>query len=215
MFDFCYLRLLFFDSEYHDSVDEAQEAKPEESQADKSKTQEKLLDIDSELIDCLESIDLSSSSPLREANAEKLTPGDEELNEFFNLCKENKEKPSPLNGSGASQVLESNQSKLEKSLADLDFAMDPFGEAAADVNLSPESLIDTSLPKNSQQQIESLTSDNLAILNDILSGGPSPTSEWDSFLPQGILKQSLGAVGLEQKSATNLFNIDKVIFFIQ
>lgn len=206
--------MLFFDSEYHDSVDEAQEAKPDESQAEKSKNLEKLLDFDSELIDGLESIDLTSCSPLREANAEKaqqLSPGDEELNEFFNLCKENREKPSPLKGSGASRVLESNQSKLEKSLADFDFAMDPFGEATA--NLSPESLIDTSLPKDSQQQIESLTSDNLAILSDILSGGPSPTADWDSFLPQGILKQSLGAVGSEQKGTTKLFNIDKVFFY--
>ncbi|XP_057332401.1 islet cell autoantigen 1-like protein [Microplitis mediator] len=122
---------------------------------------------------------------------------DKELEEFFGII------PSfRIKHHNAQHVNE-----LEKSLAELDLKMDSFtGENVSfdfdfdnATSFTPSSSTATTISKDQAQQhsLQSLTSENIALLDEILDSGSKVNSEWDTlindtFLPPGILKQSLG-----------------------
>ncbi|CAK9829160.1 Islet cell autoantigen 1 [Anthophora retusa] len=67
-----------------------------------------------------------------------------------------------------------------------------------------------------KQSLQTLTSENMVLLNDILGDKPSTANEWeaisnDTFLPPNILKQSLNdaALGIGQKSVLATNTLDK------
>ncbi|XP_008546749.1 islet cell autoantigen 1-like protein [Microplitis demolitor] len=122
---------------------------------------------------------------------------DKELEEFFGIIPSYK-----IKHHNAQHVKE-----LEKSLAELDLKMDSF--TGDNVNFdfdfdnatsfTPSSSTVATISKDQAQQnsLQSLTSENIALLDEILDSGTKVNSEWDtlindSFLPPGILKQSLG-----------------------
>lgn len=97
-----------------------------------------------------------------------------------------------------SSGMQARQMELEKSLTELDLAMDSFtgGGSVFDFNKATSLAGQNPLEQN-QPSLQDLTSENVALLEDILNSGPSANTEWDSiasdtFLPPGILKQSLG-----------------------
>ncbi|XP_033210552.1 islet cell autoantigen 1 isoform X2 [Belonocnema kinseyi] len=198
-------KLLFFE-DYQDSAEEAQEAKMDEAKFEKNHD-EKLLDLGNVSQNVLESEKLDLDTTLKNGITQASeSQTDKEFEDFFsNLVPEKKDSAKRVEKS-------KNVSELEKSLAELDLAMDSFsGPAGFDFPSSPCLTPQTPLnqnqnPNQPQPPLEQLTSENIALLNDILNGGPSANTDWDSigddtFLPPGILKQSLGDACLptEQK----------------
>lgn len=147
-------KLLFFESEYHDSVEEAAEAKPEKD--------DKLLDLETENALGLDGLGNLSNREI--ASAAKL---ENDIEKFFESlsCKD-----------------PADRSRLEdRSLADLDLAMDCFRTDAL-ISLS------TNEPSRGQQLLDGLDSSSSLL-------DATTANEWDNtdtFLPLGILKQSLG-----------------------
>ena len=211
---FLNFRLLFFE-DYHDSVEEAQEAKMDEAKSDKIKD-ETLLDLGNASQDVLEfeKLDLGTTSKNGIAqNSDSQT--DKEFEDFFSNLVPNKKESSKR------AEKSKNISELEKSLAELDLAMDSFsGPADFDFPSSPcltpqAPLNQNQNPNQSQPPLEQLTSENIALLNDILNGGPSANSDWDSigddtFLAPGILKQSLGDACLPTEQKKTVTSSDTV-----
>ncbi|XP_015110020.1 islet cell autoantigen 1 [Diachasma alloeum] len=179
-------KLLFFD-EYQDSVEEAQEAKPSEKVQEKNDQKEdKLLDFEEESKEDfdLESIDL----------AQKTVSRDKELEEFFGNGSDNR--PMDVN----------HTTELEKSLAELDLVMDSFVGGPLSFDFTDKtSLGSSNQQESSQESLQLLTSENFQLLDDILNSEPTGNTDWDAmandtFLPPGILKQSLGDATLGKTS---------------
>lgn len=194
-------KLLFFD-EYHDSVEEAQEVKADEkSNSDNNKKDDKLLDFETISQDFFENksnLTLTKNGNIDTSESQT----DKEFEEFFSTLVPSKKETSTVR-----QIKEQTITELEKNLAELDLAMDSFNAPSSgyDFLSSPCLTPQTSQNPNQQQSpLEQLTSENIALLNDILNVGPSTHNEWDSvgddtFLPPGILKQSLGDACIEQQ----------------
>ncbi|XP_034940488.1 islet cell autoantigen 1 [Chelonus insularis] len=211
-------KLLFFESDYQDNIEEAQEAKPEKKTDECNGKEEKLLDIENGSKDefGFESLNLTLNpmSPVNETekkgeNADNIfkeslaLDHDKELEEFFgNLTSEH------------FKTDEKSMNELEKSLAELDLAMDSFTTGNTNFDFGDASVTSSSSQDQPQQSIQLLTSENVALLDDILNSGPSANIEWDSmtgdtFLPPGILKQSLGDVVSGKKPSKVLNNDEK------
>ncbi|XP_012283450.1 islet cell autoantigen 1 [Orussus abietinus] len=222
-------KLLFFDTDYHDDVEEAQEVKPTPEIVKTNSVQEgQLLDIDNDPVESLDigSLDLSSHIAKKEDTSEKPeVDHNKQLDEFFaSLASE--EHPAansqPLANKPDRVITQASLLPgLDESLADLDLAMDSFGSgssaSAADF-LDPVSLksASTNMAQNQpQESLQLLSTESIALLDDILNGGPSTSSEWDAvtedtFLPPGILKQSLGeAMQTSTRGNPSLMNSDK------
>lgn len=187
-------------------MEEAQEAKADEPKSD-NKLNENLVDFENIPQDFLE-LGKPNSNPTVSKNG-NIQPSesqtDKEFEEFFsNLVQAKK---------NSSIITQKNQTitELEKNLAELDLAMDSFNDPSGLDFLSSPCLTPQTSQNQEQQQspLEQLTSENIDLLNDILNGGPSTINEWDSvgddtFLPPGILKQSLGdaCIPVEQQKKT-------------
>ncbi|XP_015438273.1 PREDICTED: islet cell autoantigen 1 isoform X3 [Dufourea novaeangliae] len=197
----------FFDMDYHDNIEEAEEAKPvTDGGAPKNEQDEKLLDIeyDAENILELEGLDMDSGSS-KNGIVQSNSKGEptEDLNQLFdNLIFDNL---SCNSEQSANNKQEGNPSELQKTLEEEKLGMDIFDKSDANFNLS--NLSSLKVQDQEEQSLNSLTSENLALLNDILGDKPSISNEWeaiasDTFLPPNILKQSLGdaALGVGQKS---------------
>ncbi|KAG8041238.1 hypothetical protein G9C98_002226 [Cotesia typhae] len=210
-------KLLFFDSDYHDStVEQAQEVKPDKTEPTKHNNQqdEILLDIgessgennslfkslhftaadtDGKNGGSISAVDLNNFNDGKKESGE-----DKELEEFFGSMVSYK---SVFNN-------EKQVSELEKSLAELDLVMDSFNEENIHFDFDnaaslPSSSSEISKDKN-QESVQSLTSENIVLLDDILNGGSKANVGWDelindTFLPAGILKQSLGDAAMGKK----------------
>ncbi|XP_015595214.1 islet cell autoantigen 1 [Cephus cinctus] len=203
-------KLLFFDADYHDNVDEAQEVKPtDEFPAVESNTADvKLLDIgnDTEDILGLDGLDLSMTSTSNDTKVQNILSSSRsaELSDLFgNLMSE-----GTLNGKISShETPSSGQLQLDKSLAELDLAMDSFGTGGTGLDfINPPSLARQTSQEQTQQPLQLFTSESVALLDDILNSSTNSNTDWDTltgdtFLPPGILKQSLGdaALGTIQK----------------
>ncbi|XP_054012159.1 islet cell autoantigen 1 isoform X1 [Hylaeus anthracinus] len=196
-------KLPFFDMDYHDSVEEAEEVKPTtHSSFETNEQDEKLLDIECDtknMLD-LEDLDINSSSSKNgiippTSNIEHK----EDLNQLFdNLVLDNNVSPN------REQSIHTN---FEQTLG-----MDIFNKS--DTNFNLRKLPSLEVQDQGEQSLQSLTSENIALLNDILSDKQSFGNEWevlstDTFLPPNILKQSLGdaTLGVGQKSIPTT-NID-------
>lgn len=192
-------------------MEEAQEAKADEPKSD-NKDDDKLLDFENITQDFLE-LDKKLNSKLTMSKNGNTQPSesetDKEFEEFFSSLVQAKKNSTSME---TSTIKDQTISELEKNLAQLDLAMDSFNAPSGyDFFNSPCLTPQTSQNPNQQQQqqqleLEQLTSENIALLNDILNVGPSTNNEWDSvgddtFLPLGILKQSLGdaCIPIEQQ----------------
>ncbi|KAH0560350.1 islet cell autoantigen 1 isoform X2 [Cotesia glomerata] len=202
-------KLLFFDSDYHDhdhdnSIEQAQEVKADKSEPTKrnnnQQNDEVLLDIgesSGENNSIFESLSLTADTDGNFDGNKKESGNDKELEDFFGMS-----------GYNSGLTNEKQVSELEKSLAELDLAMDSFNEE--NINFDFDNA--TSLPSSEiskekitkEDSVQSLTSENIALLEDILNGGAKANVGWDelmndTFLPPGILKQSLGDAAMGKK----------------
>uniref|UniRef100_V9IF48 Islet cell autoantigen 1 n=1 Tax=Apis cerana TaxID=7461 RepID=V9IF48_APICE len=98
---------------------------------------------------------------------------------------------------------EGTQSEFDKKFGEQNLTMDIFDKSDTNFNLADFSSLEE---QNSGESLQSLTSENMVLLNDILIDKQNTDSEWeaisnDTFLPPNILKQSLGdaALGIGQK----------------
>ncbi|XP_011304302.1 islet cell autoantigen 1 isoform X2 [Fopius arisanus] len=176
-------KLLFFE-EFQDSVEEAQEAKPSVEAVEEKNHEDKLLDFDNE----------GKERPLETLQLGQNEPRDQLLEQVFG----NESDSRPLDVK--------HTSELEKSLAELDLVMDSFVGGPSSFDFSDKT---TSLGSSNQQEcqesLQLLTSENFQLLDDILNSGPTANTDWDAmandtFLPPGILKQSLGDAALGKTS---------------
>ncbi|XP_078042077.1 islet cell autoantigen 1-like protein [Augochlora pura] len=190
-------KLPFFDMDYHDSIEEAEEVKPATENINDNKPDEKLLDIEGDTKDILDMEGLETSSGSSKNGIVQLdsnTERKEDLHQLFdNLILDNNVSQPGNN------IREENQLKLEKNLEKKDLELDIFDKSGTNFNLSTLSSLESQ--DQGEQSLESLTSENLALLNDILGDKPNIGNEWDAiatdtFLPPNILKQSLGDVAL-------------------
>lgn len=208
-------KLLFFESDFHDNVEEAEEVKAQEKKINEcNRKDEVLLDIENDAKDDLDfqtwnmhsSVNTEIPEQIKETTS---TNEDKEFDEFF--------------GNLASEKLHQNDkhsSQLEWSLAELDLAMDSFTSGNVNLDFGNATSLAASSTTNqdqSQQPLQLLTSENVALLDEILNSGPSTNVEWDSmtndtFLPPGILKQSLGDAALGKKILKPFGNQEKVNF---
>lgn len=209
---FFYHRLSIFDMDYHDSVEEAEEVKPaKQNTVEIDKQDEKLLDIDYETKDIkgLEELDMNSSSSNNEITSQSTSNIEhkENLDQLFeNLI---------LDNATHSNMQEGNQSELDRKFGEQSLTMDIFDKSDTNLNLADFSSLEE---QNSREQsLQFLTSENMVLLNDILTDKQNADNEWDAishdtFLPPNILKQSLGdaALGIGQKSMPTINMGDKV-----
>ena len=181
-----------------------------ETKSDHTVIDEKLLDLEnfSQNIPEFEKRDLDLTLLKNGISQTSEVQTNKEFDEFF----------SGLIGSDKDSSKRTEKSKqiseLERSLAELDLAMDSFSGPNTGFDEPNSPCLLPQIPQNQNQTqppLEQLTSENIALLNDILNGGQSANSEWDSigedtFLPAGILKQSLGDVCIptEQKKASTM-----------
>lgn len=204
--------------DYHDSIEEAEEVKPAmDNTNDNNKEDEKLLDIECDTKDILK-LDGLDTSPSSSKNGivqlDSNTEHKENLHELFdNLILDNN--VSCKNEQSANNTREENHSKLQKSLEKQNLGLDIFDKSDTNFNLSTLSSLE--LHDQGEQSLQSLTSENLALLKDILGDKPNIGNEWDAiatdtFLPPNILKQSLGdaAMGIGQKTMPTNNSDDKV-----
>lgn len=194
--------------DYHDDVEEAQEAAANpESTLDEDKKDEKLLDIENEPKDTLIHLDTATNSSRNGIVYNSSTENSKSLEEFFgnlNLDQEvfNRDKQS------VNKTEETDQSEFSKSSEERKLVMDIFGECNTDFNLTDLSSLSEA---QQQQSFNLLTSESAALFDEILNDKqPSVNNDWegisnDTFLPPNILKQSLGdaARGIGQKSMTS------------
>ncbi|XP_031826463.1 islet cell autoantigen 1-like protein isoform X2 [Nomia melanderi] len=209
-------KLPFFDIDYHDSVDEAEEVKPAiDNVIDTDKHDEKLLDIECDTKDILEfdGLDMNSSSTKNEIlQLDSNTKHKEDLHQLFdNLILDNN--VSCKNEQSVISKEEENLSKLQKSV-EQNLELNIFDKS--DTNFTLSDLSSLELQDAGEQSLQSLTSENLALLNEILGDKQDITNEWetiatDTFLPPNILKQSLGdaALGIGQKGMPTMSMDDK------
>lgn len=206
-----FFRLSFFDMDYHDNVEEAEEVKPiKQNIVENNKQDEKLLDIEYETKDMLglEELDLNSSSSNNKimqsiSNIEQK----ENLEQLFeNLILDN-------NVSHSDIIQEGTQSELDKKFGEQNLTMDIFDKSDTNFNLTDFCSLEEQ--NSGEQSLQSLTSENMILLNDILIDKQNTDSEWeaisnDTFLPPNILKQSLGdaALGIGQKSIPTTTDMD-------
>lgn len=193
--------------DYHDGVEEAEEVIPAtENTFETDKQDEKLLDIecDSKSVLELEGLDANSSSSKNETvQSTSTTEHKKELSQLFdNFVLDN-------NVSYTSEHLTNNtqggnQSDLDRSFTEQNSDLNMFDKSDTNFNLISLSALEA---QDQEQSLQSLTSENMALLSDILSDKQSITDKWealssDTFLPPNILKQSLGdvALGIGQKS---------------
>ncbi|XP_011162291.1 islet cell autoantigen 1 isoform X2 [Solenopsis invicta] len=203
-------KLPFFDMDYHDDVEEAQEATANsENTSEKNKKDEKLLDIDNEPKDTLINLDTSTNSSRNGiVHNTNDTENDRSLEEFFgNLSLEkdasNNTQQSINKTEKTSHTVFSKSSEEQKSV------MDIFGECNTDFNLADLSPL--SSEARQQQSLNLLASESAVLFDEILNDKQqSANSDWegishDTFLPPNILKQSLGdaALGMGQKSTAS------------
>lgn len=209
-FLYYHFRLSLFDMDYHDNVEEAEEVKPiKQNIVENDKQDEKLLDIEYETKDMLglEELNLnSSSSNNRIMQSISEIEQKENLEQLFeNLILDN-------NVSHTDIIQEGTQSELDKKFGEQNLTMDIFDKSDTNFNLADFSSLEE---QNSREQsLQSLTSENMVLLNDILID-KNIDSEWeaisnDTFLPPNILKQSLGdaALGIGQKNMLTTINMD-------
>ncbi|XP_071878803.1 islet cell autoantigen 1-like protein isoform X1 [Bombus fervidus] len=204
-------KLSIFDMDYHDSVEEAEEVKPaKQNTVEIDKQDEKLLDIDYETKDIkgLEGLDMNSSSSNNEITSQSTSNVEhkENLDQLFeNLI---------LDNATHSNMQEGNQSELDRKFGEQSLTMDIFDKSDTNLNLADFSSLEE---QNSREQsLQFLTSENMVLLNDILTDKQNADNEWDAishdtFLPPNILKQSLGdaALGIGQKSMPTINMGDK------
>ncbi|XP_047351945.1 islet cell autoantigen 1 isoform X1 [Vespa velutina] len=199
-------KLLFFETDYHDNVEEAEEVKPITECIDKQN--EKLLDIESDPKDILESKDLNTSpSSTKNGMVEHLnSEHNKELDQFFGDLNLEINKSINDNKQKIDKINMKTHLDIDKSLSELDLAMDVFDICDTGFNLTD--LSSTVSESQSSQPLQLLTSENSALLSDIINDKDecSNSNEWDAilndtFLPPNILKQSLGdaTLGVGQK----------------
>lgn len=201
-------KLPFFDMDYHDDVEEAQEATTNsENTSEKTKQTEKLLDIESEPKDIL--IHLDSTTNSSSNGIVHNTENNKDLEEFFGNLNLKKD-VSNNTGQSVTKTKKNDHSKFEKTSEEQKLAMDIFEECNTEFNLSDLPLLSSETQQ--QQSLNFLASESAALFDDILNDKQQCASnDWegisnDTFLPPNILKQSLGdaALGMGQKStATN------------
>ncbi|XP_017887662.1 islet cell autoantigen 1 [Ceratina calcarata] len=192
-------KLSFFDMDYHDTIEEAEEVKPN-TRNENDKQDEKLLDIDYDAKDIfgLEGLDLNSGSSnngITKPTSDQENKDD--LDRFFaNLNVDNNVLRSNAEG---------NLSELDKKFDEQSITLDIFDKSNTSFSLADLSPLDE--VNSGEQSLQSLTSENMMLLNDILGDKQNVSSEWealshDTFLPPNILKQSLGdaALGVSQKT---------------
>ncbi|XP_014486232.1 PREDICTED: islet cell autoantigen 1 isoform X1 [Dinoponera quadriceps] len=210
-------KLPFFDMDYHDDVEEAQEATANsENASEKNKHDEKLLDIEGEPKDILIGLDaITDSSRNGVVHDSNDAENEKSLEEFFgNLILEK----DVCGGTGqlVKKSGENNHSEFDKSSEEQKLAMDIFGECNTNfslANLSPLSLE----AQQQQQSLNLLASESAVLFDEILNDKQcANNSDWegmssDTFLPPNILKQSLGdaALGMGQKNSTTNNTDDK------
>lgn len=209
-FLYYHFRLSLFDMDYHDNVEEAEEVKPiKQNIVENDKQDEKLLDIEYETKDMLglEELNLnSSSSNNRIMQSISEIEQKENLEQLFeNLILDN-------NVSHTDIIQEGTQSELDKKFGEQNLTMDIFDKSDTNFNLADFSSLEEQ--NSGEQSLQSLTSENMVLLNDILID-KNIDSEWeaisnDTFLPPNILKQSLGdaALGIGQKNMLTTTNMD-------
>jgi len=198
--------------DYHDDVEEAQEATANSESAKKDKQDEKLLDIESEPKDTLIGLDIDSSRNGL-AHDSNDTENNKSLEEFFgNLILE--KNVCDASGQSVDKTEQNNHSEFNKNSEERKLVADIFG----DMDNTDFSLTDLSSLTDIQQQqsLNLLASESAALLDEILNDKqPCTNNDWesisgDTFLPPNILKQSLGdaALGIGQKGAMTTNNTD-------
>nr|KAF7426875.1 hypothetical protein H0235_006569 [Vespula pensylvanica] len=200
-------KLLFFETDYHDNAEEAEEIKPITECTDKQN--EKLLDIESDPKDVLESKDLNTSSTKNGIVEHLNSEHNRELDQFFGDLNLEINKSINDNKQKIDKINVKTHLDIDKSLSDLDLAMDVFDICDTGFNLTDfSSTVSENQSTQSTQPLQLLTSENAAFLNDIINDKDesSNSNEWDAilndtFLPPNILKQSLGdaTLGVGQK----------------
>lgn len=210
-----FYRLPFFDMDYHDDVEEAQEAiTNSESTSEKIKQNEKLLDIENEPKDTLIQLDATTNSS-KNGIMHNDMENDKGLEEFFgNLILE--KEVSNNTGQSVTKSEENNHSTFKKNPEEQKLTMDIFEECNTDFNLADLSLLSSETQQ--QQSLNLLASESAALFDEILNDKQQCTNnDWegisnDTFLPPNILKQSLGdaALGMGQRSTTTSNTDDKV-----
>ncbi|XP_076247816.1 islet cell autoantigen 1-like protein isoform X2 [Calliopsis andreniformis] len=203
-------KLSFFDMDYHDSVEEAEEVTPAtENTFENNKQDEKLLDIECDSKNMLELEELDTNSISSKNGIVQSTSTiqhKEDLSQLF----DNLVLDSDLSLCSNSEHLTSNthdgkQSKIDKSFDEQSSGLNIFDKSDTNFNLTSLYALEA---QDQEQSLQSLTSENMVLLNDILSDNKqSISAEWealsnDTFLPPNILKQSLGdaALGVGQKT---------------
>lgn len=203
--------------DYHDDVEEAQEAtKNSENTSEKTKQSEKLLDIENEPKDILIHLDETTNSSRNGiVHNTNDTENDKGLEEFFgNLILE--KDISNNTGQSVTKTEENNHSTFKKNSEEQKLAMDIFEECNTNFNLTDLPLLSSEAQQ--QQSLNLLASESAALFDEILNDKQQCTNnDWegisnDTFLPPNILKQSLGdaALGMGQKSVTTNNVDDKV-----
>ncbi|XP_036141506.1 islet cell autoantigen 1-like protein isoform X3 [Monomorium pharaonis] len=205
-------RLQFFDLDYHDDIEEAQEATTNsKSTSEKDKKDEKLLDIDNEPKDTLIQLNTSTNSSENGIMHSTDAENDKSLEEFFgNLILE-----KDASNSTQQPVIKTEKishTVLDKTSEEQKSVMDIFEECNTDFNLAD--LASLSTESQQQQSLNLLVSESAALFDEILNDKQQgANNDWegishDTFLPPNILKQSLGdaALGMGQKSIAS--NVD-------
>lgn len=210
-------KLSFFDMDFHDNIEEAEEVQPTAaSTVENNKQDEKLLDIECDTKNILEfeGLDINSSSSKNgitesTSNLEHKDDVDQLFKSLSldNACHNNKQLTNDMQ--------EGNQIQLDKSFDDQSLRMDIFDKSDTNFNLTNFSSLE--VQNQGEQSLHSLTSENIVLLNDLFSDKQSAENEWeaamstDTFLPPNILKQSLGdaALGIGQKSTLSINTGDK------
>jgi len=208
-YDINFYRIPFFDMDYHDDVEEAQEAaaNPENNTLEKDKKDEKLLDIENEPKDTLIHLDTATNSSRNGIVYNSSNTESKSLEEFFGNLSLDQEVSN--SAQSISKTEETDQSEFSKSSEEQKLVMDIFGECNTDFNLTDLSFLSSEAQQ--QQSLNLLTSESTALFDEILSDKqPCVSNDWegisnDTFLPPNILKQSLGdaARGIGQTSTTN------------
>jgi len=198
--------------DYHDDVEEAQEATANSESAKKDEQDEKLLDIESESKNTLIGLNIDSSRNGL-AHDSNDTENSKNLEEFFgNLILE--KNVCDTSGQSVDKTEQNNHSEFNKNSEERKVVADIFGEYNTDFSLTDLSCLTSDTQQ--QQSLNLLASESAALLDEILNDKQSCTNnDWesisgDTFLPPNILKQSLGdaALGMGQKGAMTTNNTD-------
>lgn len=197
--------------DYHDNVEEAEEVKPTTQNADENNKQdEKLLDIDYETKDILglEGLDLNSDCSKNGVTESTSNAEYKELDQLF-------ENFGLDNVSHNNTTPEANRAEFNQKHEEQRLTTDIFDKSDTNFNLADFSSLEEQSSR--EQSLQSLASENIVLLNDILGDKQPIANDWealcnDTFLPPNILRQSLGdaALGVAQKSIPTTNTGDKV-----